>query len=346
MPVDYSKWDALELSDDSDFEPHPNVDKRSFIRAKQNQIHQQRADRKSQISTLKYERIINDGLLRRIDTLLAELRAHEAEAKDRDAFIYQALIASAGDPDEDEAPQPPEGVHTKDNEPIRYSVMMGSLIDQVKKEVDESKAEDWFKGYVKGVEGHKKKVAGLNQELESKLKELEAAEGKKITSENIRDGFNSSYVAKDKKMAPKGAALTTAADKGKEKGEAIEVLNPGALKKNALMREDAAQSSGADADVDEAGGPLEDQDEDEPEPSSLGKQFVKIKADDYQGCLRFISQNRQVLAERETDGLLVWAFDAALKGKLDYAKQCVHQALLLQYCRTLGGDGVQMFFKR
>ncbi|KAJ3526462.1 hypothetical protein NM208_g11179 [Fusarium decemcellulare] len=52
MPVDYSKWDALELSDDSDIEVHPNVDKRSFIRAKQNQIHQERQQRKLQIETL------------------------------------------------------------------------------------------------------------------------------------------------------------------------------------------------------------------------------------------------------------------------------------------------------
>ena len=52
MPVDYSKWDALELSDDSDFEPHPNVDKRSFIRAKQHQIHEQRAVRKHQVGEM------------------------------------------------------------------------------------------------------------------------------------------------------------------------------------------------------------------------------------------------------------------------------------------------------
>ncbi|KLU81241.1 hypothetical protein MAPG_00333 [Magnaporthiopsis poae ATCC 64411] len=57
MPLDYSKWDALELSDDSDIEVHPNVDKRSFIRAKQNQIHMERARRKNEIETLKYERI-------------------------------------------------------------------------------------------------------------------------------------------------------------------------------------------------------------------------------------------------------------------------------------------------
>ncbi|KAI9621058.1 hypothetical protein H4Q26_013252 [Puccinia striiformis f. sp. tritici PST-130] len=46
MPLNYSKWDALELSDDSDIECHPNVDKRSFIRLKQRQIHQKRDERK------------------------------------------------------------------------------------------------------------------------------------------------------------------------------------------------------------------------------------------------------------------------------------------------------------
>ena len=73
MVLDYSKWDALELSDDSDIEVHPNVDKRSFIRAKQNQIHQQRMQRRHEIETLKYERIINDGLLERSMRIRAEI---------------------------------------------------------------------------------------------------------------------------------------------------------------------------------------------------------------------------------------------------------------------------------
>lgn len=34
------------------------------------------------------------------------------------------------------------------------------------------------------------------------------------------------------------------------------------------------------------------------------------------------------------------------KGKSKYAKQCVHQALLIQYCRQLGKDGISVFFKR
>ena len=335
MVLDYSKWDALELSDDSDIEVHPNVDKRSFIRAKQNQIHQQREQRKHEIATLKYERVINDGLLRRIDTLLNELRGHEAEAKDENSFIYQALISSAGDPDEDEPPKPPEGIHNNSRQP-RYSQMMGSLMDQVKKEVEESKTEDWYNGYIKGIEGHKKKVANLQKELIAKLTELETQESRKITSESIHTGFDKSSITKEKEKPVE--------TKKKKPTETVEVLNPGALKKDALSRMDSAgQSSGADADVEDG---TEDGDEDHIEPTELGKRFAKIKIGDYRASLQFISENRDVVTERETDGLLIEGFNAQMEGKEEYAKQCVHQALLLQYCRTLGKDGVSLFFKR
>ena len=338
MVLDYSKWDALELSDDSDIEVHPNVDKRSFIRAKQNQIHQQRFDRRREIEALKYERIINDGLLRRIDTLLAALRGHEAEAKDQNAFIYEALITSAGDPDDDEPPKPPEGVHTKEDQP-RYSQMMGSLMDQVKKEVDESKTEDWYHGYLKGIEGHRKKVIGLQKELVAKLNELEKEEGRKITSDSIHTGFNTSIVSKEKE---KGNATKS----NKPKAETVEVLNPAALKRDALRRQDSAQDSGADADIEEAADEPDGEADDHVEPSELGKRFAKIKMGDYGTCLQFISEHREVLTERETDGLLIEGFNAQMEGKDSYAKQCVHHALLLQYCRSLGKDGVGVFFKR
>ncbi|KAG9575368.1 hypothetical protein KCU97_g14229, partial [Aureobasidium melanogenum] len=140
MPVDYSKWDALELSDDSDIEVHPNVDKRSFIRAKQNQIHQQRVDRKHQIETLKYEKIINDGLIKRIDDLLESLQSFKQEAEQAQSgferYIFQALIKSTGSPDADTPPPPPAGVHANVQDPPRYSKMMAALVDQAKQAVD------------------------------------------------------------------------------------------------------------------------------------------------------------------------------------------------------------------
>lgn len=331
------RWDALELSDDSDIEVHPNVDKRSFIRAKQNQIHQQRYDRRHQIETLRYERKVNDGLLERVDALLAALRSHEAEARNSgpEQYMMQALMQSHGDPSKDQPPKPPEGVYTKSEQP-RYSQMMASLVDQVKSDVGEQ-PEDWYRSYMKGIEGHHTKVQNLQKELQEKLAELEKEEGKKITSDSIHTGFDKSSVSKEKEK-PKAAT--------KPKAEAVEVLNPGSLSKKKLVRSDSAQSSGADADVDEPSADTENNHDDDVEASPLGKEFAKIKPGDYKACLDFISQHHEVVAERETDGLLIEGFNAQMDGQAAYARQCVHQALLLQYCRSLGRDGVGLFFKR
>lgn len=334
MVLDYSKWDALELSDDSDIEVHPNVDKRSFIRAKQNQIHQQRYERRHHIETLKYERIINDGLLQRVDSLLATLRSHEAHAGSQpDDFMMQALLEAAGDLAADEPPKPPEGVYSKSEQP-RYSQMMASLVDQVKKEFEGAKSDgNWYQGYLKGVERHQEKIINLQKELSEKLTELEVEESRKITSDKLHDGFNKSSVSKEK---PKPASKP-------KKTQTVEVLNSGALNKN--PRPDSAQSSGADADIDEPK-PNIDEDEENLQPTELGKQFAMIKIGDYKACLQFIAEHHEVVEERETDSLLVEAFNAAMDGKHAYSKQCVHQALLLQYCRSLGRNGVDVFFKR
>lgn len=323
MVLDYSKWDNLELSDDSDIEVHPNVDKRSFIRAKQSQIHQQRLQRRHDIETLKYERIINDGLLSRIDSLLAALRQHGNSSRNPEEVVFQAIMESAGNPAEDQAPAPPEGVHVHEKEQPKYSQMMSSLVDQVKKEFGESKPDDLYQAYTKGVGAHKDKVQGLQKELLQKLAELEKEEGSKITSDQLHTGFNTSHVAKAQEAKGKAPAG--------DKSENVELLNPGAAKKDA----------GNEADVED-----EDDDEENPTLSELGKRFANIKAGDYRAMLQFISEHPDVVAEKETDGLLVEAFNSQIQGKEDYARQCVHHGLLLQYCRSLGRDGVSLFFKR
>jgi cell division cycle protein 37 len=353
MPVDYSKWDALELSDDSDIEVHPNVDKRSFIRAKQNQIHQQRYERKREIETLRYERLINDGLLERINALLDALKKHQADAgkSDPDQLVFQALIESAGDPAKDDPPKPPEGVYTHQKEPQpKYSKMMGSLIDQVKKEVDEKKSPERYKDYVDGVYGHLTKVQALQQELLKKLAQLEQEEKAKITSESIHDGFNTSHVSK---AAAKAAS--TSKSKTKSGESTVELLNKpstglSSSHRSAIQREDSAVSSGAEADVEDDNLVEEHEDDDE-DTSSIkltaeGKHFAKIGLHDYRTLLQFISQNPDIVSESTQDALLVEAFNAQMKGNDSYAQTCVHHGLLLQYCRQLGKDGVAMFFKR
>ena len=320
-------------------EVHPNVDKRSFIRAKQNQIHQNRAQRKHQIDTFKYERIINDGLLQRINSLLKALRSHTAEAEKRspDELMFQAIMEAAGESENDAPPPPPAGVHTseKDKEPLTYSKMMSALVDQVKAKVDEKngKPENRFEAYITEVKEHQTKVQELQKELLVELNKLEIEEGRKITSESIHTGFDSSYVNKSHEASSKTAS--------KSKVQAVELLNPSAP---TLSARDA-ESSGADADVDEPR-PGDSSDEEDVQASSEGKKFANINPKDYRASLEFISKNSKILAEKETDGLLVMAFNAAIDAKDEFARQCVHQALLLQYCRSLGRDGVGLFFKR
>ncbi|KAI1611292.1 cell division cycle protein 37 [Exophiala viscosa] len=353
MPISYDKWDRLEVSDDSDVEVHPNVDTKSFIRAKQRQIHEQRAQRKHEIETLKYERIINDGLLERINALLDALKKHQEDAntKNPDEIVFQSLIESAGDPAKDEPPKPPEGVYTHQKEPQpRYSKMMGTLVDQVKKEVDAKKSANRYTDYVEGVSGHLTKVQQLQQQLLQRLAELEKEMTAKITSEDIHEGFSYSSVNKAKE---KPAA--TNKPKEKAKSETVELLNaPKGLSsktRDALKSPDEGVSSGAEADVEDDALIEKHEDDDQEDETSLkltpeGKAFAKIKLGDYRACLQYITEHPAIVNERTQDALMIEAFNSQMKGQDTYAKGCVHQSLLIQYCRQLGRDGVGMFFKR
>ncbi|KAL2137187.1 hypothetical protein VTI74DRAFT_7734 [Chaetomium olivicolor] len=330
MPVDYSKWDALELSDDSDIEVHPNVDKRSFIRAKQHQIHMERQQRKTQIETLKYERTINDTLIKRISSLLASLKAHADDAKTKNPgeVAFRAVMESAAglDPKDDQPPPRPAGVHNAEEKLPTYTKMMATLLDQVNKALDDKKIEQdkRYDGMVAEIEDHLKKVNDLQGELLAKLAELEKIEASKITSESIHTGFDSSHINK---------SASSSSGSGAKDSSKVELLNPNYSTTSSLS---AASSSSNPADDDET----------EIVASPLAEQFSRIKSTDYRESLAFLSQHPSILTERETDALLIKAFDAQLENKADLARNCVHQALLLQYCRALGRDGVNLFFKR
>ncbi|KAH8993498.1 Cdc37 N terminal kinase binding-domain-containing protein [Lactarius akahatsu] len=83
MPLNYSKWDQLEISDGSDIEGHPNVDKKSFIRSisslvrksmwKQSDVHEKREARNHRIEQLGAEVACNDVLLARLRILRPKL---------------------------------------------------------------------------------------------------------------------------------------------------------------------------------------------------------------------------------------------------------------------------------
>ncbi|KAH8155900.1 hypothetical protein CIB48_g12347, partial [Xylaria polymorpha] len=317
--VDYSKWDALELSDDSDIEVHPNVDKRSFIRAKQSQIHMERQQKKAQIEALKYERVINNTLMQRVSLLLSALKshAHEASSCNPADLAFQAVIESAPPSNEEDTPPPrPEGVFDADQPLPTYSKMMARLLDEINKTLNENHIDQdkRYEALMEEVNKNLQKIQDLQEELVNKLDELEKADATKITSESYRIGFDSSHISKTK---PGDDSKATKA----------ELLNPG-------------------YDVNKASSDTSTSDE-EVRMSPALKEFAQIKASDYRASQEFISSHPEILKESETDGLLIEAFNAALEQN-DEARawQCVHQAMVLQWCRMLGRDGVALFFKR
>ncbi|EPE07333.1 hsp90 co-chaperone cdc37 [Ophiostoma piceae UAMH 11346] len=339
MPINYSKWDNLELSDDSDIEVHPNVDKRSFIRAKQNQIHQERQQRRHQIETLKYERIINDGLAKRISGLLESLRSHAEEARTSPAkaaeVAFRAVMESASKlkPGEDHPPKPPADVHQYAEQPESYTKMMAALLDQVNKAVEEKKipADDGaarFNAMVEEIESHRAKVDDLQGQLIAKLAELESDESRKITSDSIHTGFDSSHV---NKSAPEDKDKKGAGSGGAGSGQ-MELLNP--------------NFNSAGGSTGQAAAGATDEDDDPTEPTELGRKFAVIPAKDHYQSRGFIASHPEILTERHEESILILAFDAEMDGEQEKSRQCVHQAKLLEYCRSLGRDGVQLFFKR
>lgn len=232
-------------------------------------------------------------------------------------------MESAGNTKDDEPPKRPEGVYNEDVESPTYSKMMVALLDQVNKALEEKKPDDRYKAMIEEIQDHEQKMQTLIKEQSDKLSDLQKQEGKKITSEGLRTGFDSSYVAK-----------ADPAEKSEKKGSpstSVELLNPSY---SASGSEPLAQSSTL---VD---------DDDEIEASPDAKEFAKYKPNELTASHQYLSKHQHILAERESDGILVLAFDAALEKKDDLSRQYVHQALLLQYCRTLGRDGVGMFFKR
>ncbi|RPA83578.1 Hsp90 co-chaperone Cdc37 [Ascobolus immersus RN42] len=324
MPVDYSKWDKIELSDDSDIEVHPNVDKRSFINAKRRQIHEQREQRKMQIKRIRTEREINEALLGRIEKLLRALRAQTStpQANDKpDEVVFRTLIETSATETEDKpAGDPIEGGLT-------YSKMISTLVDQVKKELEGKDGKEKFEGYLTTIERHYKKIQEMHAEAAVKLAELEKEERSKITMDDIHDGFNASQV--NRSNVPLSQPSNTSTKK--KTVETVEQLNPGV---KAPTPESIAKKR------------QETEDDDLEPASELALRFAQIKPGRYNELLSFIRDNREIVAEKNTDALLVEAFTAEMEGRSEYAKQCVHQALLLQYCRTLGPDGISLFFKR
>lgn len=111
----------------------------------------------------------------------------------------------------------------------------------------------------------------------------------------------------------------------------IEVLNPKGVAAASASSQPAA---------------AEDESTELPELTPSLEGFSKLPLYAYEQSWEYIKQHRDVVVPGASDALLVAAFTAQGEGKSKYAKQCVHQSLLLQYGDKLGKDGLKLFFQR
>lgn len=127
----------------------------------------------------------------------------------------------------------------------------------------------------------------------------------------------------------------TKIDKGKKKltSTEYEVLNPNSAGSSAPSQPETVEDD-------------DDEEEGLPELTPSLEEFSKIPVKGYEKSFTFIQSHHDVIVPGASDALLVSAFRAQSAGKSKYAKQCVHQSLLLQYCEKLGKDGVSLFFRK
>lgn len=314
----------MELSDDSDIEVHPNVDKRSFIRARQSQIHAERQQRKLQIEALKYEDVVNRTLLQRVAALHAALKSHllEAHAHNPADIAFQAVIETTPrKPEEDNPPPRPEGVFSTETPLPSYTKMVMGILDEVKKKLDEQEIphDKRYETMTEEIGAHIQAIQRSQGELVEKLAALEKKDAVKITSESYRTGFDSSHVNKAKSA------------ESSEPDVQPELLNPGYEVQATNFNTSAKDLTG----------------DEEIHASPAAKEFAQIATSDYRASRDFLLSHPEIIRESETDGLLLEAFNIAFdQNDPSRTRQYVHQALMLRYCCLLGRDGVSLLFNR
>ncbi|GAA5910412.1 hypothetical protein JCM8208_004469 [Rhodotorula glutinis] len=330
--LNYNKWDNLQLSDDSDIEVHPNVDKKSMIRWKQRDIHEKREQRKLKLKQFETEVPMNASLISRMDSLIASTQADGAQFVSNEVQRLKAAL-----PYQYETKKFAEGEQPSEDH------MIVSLLSQVINEAHKKEQQAGSKGdegrdarLVAELEWHKKRLLDRQDEIEKEKVEIANEQKKWITSDDMHLGWDSKTMVSNAPTAqPVSAPPAASSSKSRQiKTETVvETLNsPGV---QAAARAEDSGNSSDDADV--------------PALTDSALAFSKLAPLDWDRVKQAISSDPALLTEETGDALMVEAFTQAMKGTKSSearARNCIEKALIGQYCRSLGRDGTALFFQR
>lgn len=335
MPIDYSKWDHIELSDDSDIEVHPNVDKRSFINWKQRDIHEKRQQRNIEIKSILVQLTMYAKLNERVDFLLESLTNDELldnsvllaklnnKYDPQEKFDYEKLIKDKGDTLRKGLRDLHFDAEETQNTPT-YNEMIEDLLIQLKDEhQDANSSAEKLKEYLKE---HRNRIDDVLSKQTIKLDDLLYQKSLLISSDDYHTGFDRSFLNKDKEEdVPEESqpVESKGADKSvkKEKVTTVETINSPA-------------SSSQEKSLPEKS---EKEILDELTVLPATESFAKISSSDLKKSGEFLLKHTSICTEHQKDALIMTAFDYQLEGNSAAAKQIIHQSLLLQYIAQLAG---------
>ncbi|KAG2197036.1 hypothetical protein INT47_009752 [Mucor saturninus] len=316
MPLDYSKWDNLELSDDSDIEVHPNVDKRSMIKWKQESIHRERAERKAKIEYLSTFIPQQQNVLSKVQQLASMLSTGtDMEGIGR---VVQALDKQQVEADPSMMVPSPNG-----QDPMNVTQVFAAMKAQIATGLASSSPAQVKSTLLSRFQQTQEAVQKTLVGAEAELQKLNQEAAKKMTSENMfTETANKTILNKPKPVTKKKTE------------KVVETLNPHAQ----LPKVSGGQKEATDADDEE------DDEEEDIDMSPEATAFSKLRG--FEDSYKYLKNHMDIINEKTSDSILGNAFTAQLKGEEAYAKNCVIQSLMIQYAGQLGKDGLDVFFSR
>lgn len=339
------------------------MDKKSFIRWKQRDIHEKREQRKEELRSLRTEAEVNTSL----EPILAKIL--ESTQSEGHLFYSRETSRLSGDRASRGNKDGPDGPTIND--------MILSLLLQINQEpaVRGRQGGELDAALVTSLTNHISRLRQRSNQIAEQIGKMEQEDSKKITSDGLRDGFNRGYVAKgddgsdDDNVSKADTAMKTDSKKKKVTKPAattteIETLNPQASTSSSA---NTTKPSTADEDADD--------EEDVPDLTPMTKafgllppcipRFVPLSAESlpasftpkhldnspFSAALDFLSGHKQLLRSSRggaatTDAMLVEAFQSQMRGEAERARQFVEKALMIQYLGKLGADSVNLFFRR
>ncbi|PVU95460.1 hypothetical protein BB561_001816 [Smittium simulii] len=335
MPIDYSKWNSLELSDDSDVEVHPNIEKGTFIRLRQQKIRQDREARARTIDSLETEIDMNKDLVKRIDALTAEIVQENIES-----FAKRMLEWSSKAKKQQEViNQVQESIKAGEEiKELSREELIDTLIFRVQEElaatnITSSSPNEIKNKVVEILKSHVEKLKNREPEALSKIEGIKKEQRLHVSVEELsKEGFNKTIINKTKPGSSENKKIVRTS----------EVLNP-EYKNNlefSLSPEKATSGSKALEEFDQ-------EDENEAETLDLdsdSRKFAMIRSLDQ--TKDYILQNLSIISSAKSDQILAHAFELEMEGETDLAKQFVRQSLIITYILQMGSSGVGMFFSK